>query len=83
MYSMNVSFGYGDSFGDMYEEIDKKIGKLLCDVLYWDWRFTERERESYTTRELETLKAERNQAKYDVEELLHQAHKVLRKARPA
>ncbi|WP_410600464.1 hypothetical protein [Amycolatopsis sp. lyj-90] len=78
---MNVSFGYGDSFEELYEEINTKIGKLLTDLLHWDWSITHLEAGRYSSAEIETLAAQRNKAKRDVEELLYQADRILSRAR--
>ena len=81
MYSSTVTFGFGDSFEELYDEINTKIGKLLHDLLYWNWSFTYHEAGQYSPTEIETLKAQRDKAKHDVEEMLYDAHKILSRAR--
>ncbi|EMD27390.1 hypothetical protein [Amycolatopsis azurea] len=78
MYELSY---FGDSYEDMFQEIDTKIGKLLTDLLYWKWLFTVGEYNAHCDSDLEALKAQRDKAKHEVEEMLYQAHKLLSNAR--
>jgi len=75
---------YGDSFADVYEEISHKaMDAFNVAVLRADWSHTSFEQSQLTPAQLDTLRAQRNQAIRKVQSLLGDAVKILDKVNPA